>query len=338
MSRAVLVFAAATGVVMAVVLVVAREGYTPADEAAASDAANAATIFVSVASYRDADCINTIKDLFAKASHPDRVFVGICEQNKTDDGEACVPAAFEWMHHVRRITIPHGEARGPTYARYLCSTLWRDEAYFCQVDSHTRFVRGWDAMCIEDHRACGDDKAVLTHYPHDMAQLDKDPADVPVLCKSAFDANGILTFEAVASVPKEPGRPRPVPFTSGGFVFGPGSMLRDVPYDPDLPHLFQGEEILYSARLWTSGYNFYTPTRNIAFHEYGRGKAPKYWNEIGGFNEGQAATLAKVRGILDGSVKPSTHGLGTVRKLAAYWKFAGVDPAAKTSTSDAKFC
>lgn len=331
MSRSALVVAAAGAVAVAVTLtaLAARgEGYADGDDE---------TIFVSVASYRDADCMNTVKDLFDKATRPDRVFVGICEQNKTDDGEACVPARFKWMHRVRRITIPHGEARGPTYARYLCSTLWRDETYFCQIDSHTRFVRGWDVKCVADHRACGDAKAVLTHYPHDMTQLNAGPADVPVLCKSAFDANGILTFEAVASVSASK-KPRPVPFTSGGFVFGPGAMVRDVPYDPDLPHLFQGEEILYSARLWTSGYNFYTPTQNIVFHEYGRGEAPKYWNEVDGFDEGQRASLAKVRGILDGSVAPRTHGLGAARTMAAYWKFAGVDPVAKTSRSEAKFC
>lgn len=294
----------------------------------------APTIFVSVASYRDADCIETVRALFDSAARPDRVFVGICEQNK-DASEACVPGEFKWNHRVRRLTIPHGEAKGPTYARYLCSTLFRGEAYFCQIDSHTRFVKHWDAKCVAMLKQCPADKPVLTHYPHDMEQHGKTVADVPVLCKSGFDDNGVLTFEAVSMAPAK--RPKPVPFTSGGFVFGPGSMLREVPYDPDLPHLFQGEEILYSARLWTSGYDFFTPTENIVFHRYGRDASPKYWNDLDGYKDGLAPTLKKVKGILEGR-RRMRYGLGGKRTIEQYWKFAGVDYTAKTSSSEAKFC
>ena len=31
------------------------------------------------------------------------------------------------------------------------------------------------------------------------------------------------------------------------------SLLREVPFDPHLEHLFNGEEILFSARAWTHG-------------------------------------------------------------------------------------
>lgn len=298
------------------------------------------TIFVSVASYRDSDCIETIRALFDSAAEPERIYVGICEQNR-EAKEACVPGEFKWNHRVRRLTIPHGEAKGPTYARYLCSTLYRDETYFCQIDSHTRFVQDWDAKCIADLKKCRADKPVLTHYPHDMEQQDSGIEDVPVLCKSSFDGNGVLTFEAVSMSPGQ--RPRPVPFTSGGFVFGPGQMLREVPYDPDLPHLFQGEEILYSARLWTSGYDFFTPTQNIVFHQYGRDASPKYWNDLPEYERGMAETLKKVKGILEGnkggdSYDSYKYGLGSARSIAAYWAFAGVDYAAKKSGSETKFC
>src|SRR5260221_13345699 len=37
-------------------------------------------IFVSIASYRDTECQWTVKDLFEKARHPERVFAGICWQ------------------------------------------------------------------------------------------------------------------------------------------------------------------------------------------------------------------------------------------------------------------
>jgi len=32
--------------------------------------------------------------------------------------------------NIRMININHTEAKGPTYARYLCSTLYKDEVIF----------------------------------------------------------------------------------------------------------------------------------------------------------------------------------------------------------------
>ena len=46
-------------------------------------------IFVQIASYRDRECQWTVKDLFEKARHPDRVFVGICWQTFPDLDEDC---------------------------------------------------------------------------------------------------------------------------------------------------------------------------------------------------------------------------------------------------------
>ena len=45
------------------------------------------TIFVSIASYRDSQCSDTILDLYSKADNPELVFVGICEQNKVGHSE-----------------------------------------------------------------------------------------------------------------------------------------------------------------------------------------------------------------------------------------------------------
>lgn len=298
------------------------------------------TIFVSVASYRDSECSATVRDLFAKADRPERVFVGVCEQNDAGSpNEACVPAALP--NNVRRVTIPHTEAQGPTYARYLCSTLFRDEDWYCQIDSHTRFVKGWDTKAVAAAKACPSPNPVLTHYPRKVEEMGGGDAGVPVLCKSKFDNNGVLTFESIIMPPPAPGKPRAVPFVSGGFVFMPGRAAREVPYDPNLPHLFQGEEILHSARLWTSGYDFFTPPENIVYHFYERKGKPKFWDDVQGYAKAQAETLRKVRRLLGLEPPPVSgyaYGMGTARPLQDYWKFAGVDVIKKTSDSQAKFC
>lgn len=298
---------------------------------------DAATIFVSIASYRDVDCHATLSDVFKHASKPERVFVGVCEQNTKANAEACLPPEFQWHDQIRRISVPHKEAKGPTFARYLCSTLYRGETFFCQVDSHTRFTPGWDSRAIAMLKTCPSPKPVLTHYPHDWGEAQKEggAVGVPVLCKAEFGDNGVLTFNAV-TLPAS-AAPRPVPFTSGGFVFGPGTMVTEVPYDPDLPHLFQGEEVLMSARLWTTGYDFFTPVENLVFHNYTRAEAPKFWNDVD-YTAEQKNTVEKVKALLTGGMGAYKHGMGASRTLQQYWEYAGVDWATKTTTSGERFC
>ena len=295
---------------------------------------------MSVASYRDSECSATIRNLFDQADRPARVFVGVCEQNEaTAADEACVPAALP--KNVRRVSIPHLEAKGPTYARYLCSTLYQGETWYVQIDSHTRFVKGWDTKAIKSAEACPSKKPILTHYPRRTEEFGSEETGVPVLCRSKFDGQGVVTFESVIMAPPKDGVPRKVPFVSGGFVFMPGTAAREVPYDPDLPHLFQGEEILHSARLWTAGYDFFTPLENIVYHQYERKDKPKFWQDVKQFQGEQAGTLRKVRRLL-GLEQPAmagySHGMGSARSLEDYWKFAGVDVLKKTSESQTKFC
>eukprot|EP00662_Eupelagonemidae_sp_cell21_P058275 gene58275-biopygen64036 len=54
-----------------------------------------------------------------------------------------------------------------------------------------------------------------------------------------------------------------------------GRMLTDVPFDPHLPFLFHGEEILLTVRLWTAGYDFFSPGENVLFHHYYRSGRPR---------------------------------------------------------------
>ena len=296
-----------------------------------------ATIFVSVASYRDGECTATVTDLFAKAAHPDRVYVGVCEQNSPAGEEVCLRPDFEHHARVRRISLPHGEALGPTYARYLCATLYRGETYFLQIDSHTRFAQDWDAKMVAELARCPSPKALLSHYPPSWDDKDKPASEigVPRLCKARFDANGLPMMEAVTMAPTD--APAPVPFVAGGFLFGPGSMVREVPFDPDLPMLFQGEEVLHAARLWTHGYDMYTPTDNYVFHYYVRESQPKFWNDMG-YYEKQEVTHDKVRKLLRGELGEYAYGMGSARSLEDYNRFAGLDWQTKAATSDAKFC
>jgi [Skp1-protein]-hydroxyproline N-acetylglucosaminyltransferase len=318
------------------------ESYTGAPDPSSSATQ---TIFVSCASYRDHKCMATIKNMFERAKHPARIFVGVCEQNTQDARESCTPSSFKYHANIRRLTIPHVEAKGPTYARYLCSTLYRGETWFMQIDSHTTFARDWDVKAIRNIVACPSKKAVLTGYPHDISTYGIDEKSVPLLCNSKWNDDGLPQFEAAVKSKEDLDTKQhwPVPFTAGGFVFGPGSLVAEVPFDPNLDHLFQGEEVLYSVRLWTSGYDFFSSKENIVFHAYTRKDEPKFWEDIKDWSAPQKKSASRARRIL-GLEEPAIpagadpYGLGNARTLAEYWKFAELDPDSKTSKSKEKFC
>ena len=61
---------------------------------------------------------------------------------------------------------------------------------------------------------------------------------------AGFDAYGILKLRGISRfhLPEEqPDRPIPGAFIAGGFLFGPGSIVSEVPYDPEL--YFYGERL-----------------------------------------------------------------------------------------------
>jgi len=53
-----------------------------------------------------------------------------------------------------------------------------------------------------------------------------------------------------------------------GYSFSKCHAERRVPYDPYLDHIFDGEEFSRMARLWTNGYDVYTPRRSHIVHDY----------------------------------------------------------------------
>lgn len=53
-----------------------------------------------------------------------------------------------------------------------------------------------------------------------------------------------------------------------GFSFSKCHAERRVPYDPHLEGIFDGEEFSKMVRLWTNGYDVYTPRRSHLVHDY----------------------------------------------------------------------
>lgn len=297
---------------------------------------DARTIFVSVASYRDNQCLGTIRSLLEHAAVPERVFIGICEQNTLDPSEACVswddPLLRRFYSQIRRVALSDRDAAGPCHARYLCSLLYRHEDYFMQIDSHTLLVDAWDSKCIRLlDELPNPDRSILSYYPIPEDQYNPDPpvsTAIPVITSHFLNNEEILQWNA-AGYTHLHGKSVMSPYMAAGFFFAPGRFVEDVPFDPYLNYVFMGEEALLTLRAFTAGYDIYTPHLSIVYHTYSRTAQPSVYSDHTS-RPGYEAALERVRRLLGLTDEEppqmplgDPYGLGTARSLHDYWKTIG---------------
>lgn len=316
---------------------------------------NPGTIFVSIASYRDDECKDTVFDIFEKASNPDRIYVGVVQQNKSET-ESCFESCAKCKERlksgqIRVKTFPHTDAKGPTFARFEASKLWKNEEYYLQIDSHSKFEEGWDVTVLNEMEATGDPKAIIGGYPPTAQQMKDfkkgDFKKMITMCHGVMNKHGIPELRArIVNAPKG-NKPVKMMYTGAGMMLMPYQALLDVPYDPYLSYLFFGEEILHSARLWTHGYNFYAPRKAFVVHHYGRKDKPKFWDDKGDeFRNCQKKAILRAKYLM-GQARLNTvpegfrrdvkkYGMGTERSREEFFKEAGIDWENNTFKSTCK--
>jgi hypothetical protein len=297
-------------------------------------------IFVQIAGYRDPDCRWTIEDLFAKACHPQRTYAGLCWQIVAEEDRDLLPAPYPYPFQLRVQVSDARQSRGVCWARSVTQQLWRNEEFTLQIDSHMRFEPGWDEILLSLWRQCENPRAVLSAYmpgftPPDTCERDK----IYGMSATGFDEDGILRFigaPAWSTGGGEPVSPVPGAFAAACMLFGPSSIIQDVPYDPDL--YFFGEEISLSVRLWTHGYDIYHPNRLVMFHNWDRSLRRTHFEDHREWPNVQARAAERVRRMLGVGcaqlpkiqAESGHYGLGTARTLGQFQDFSGVDFARLT--------
>jgi hypothetical protein len=321
-----------------------NEAVAAAASVSAARSPKHARIFVQIAAYRDPDCQYTVQDLFLKAAHPERISVGICWQTVRDEDACCFQVPCPRPEQLRVIEVDARESRGVCWARSMAQTLHRDEEFTLQIDSHMRFEQDWDRLLFEMWLQCGNERAVLTSYPPGFTPPDSLQTDwIYGLAAKQFDAHGIFLMAGrpAFSTRSLPDKPIPGAFASACQLFGPATMIRDVPYDPYL--YFFGEEITVTVRLWTHGYDLYHPNRRVVFHDWDRSKRPTHFSDHKDWGRANDLSHRRTRHLLgtEHTDDPEAlrdlerFGLGARRTLAAYQAHSGVDFAARTISESA---
>lgn len=114
-----------------------------------------------------------MRDIFRQAQDPSRIFVGIVLQvfDNPEDLElygiekiyeasffpSCpnYPELSQLFHtNIRILRLDASESRGPCLARSLAQTLWKDEKFYFQIDSHMRFRPFYDSYLLQMYSQC----------------------------------------------------------------------------------------------------------------------------------------------------------------------------------------
>jgi hypothetical protein len=303
-------------------------------------------IFVSIASYCDPLLPFTLRSAISQASRPGRLAFGIVEQHLP--GQAFQTPA-DWACGPRWLRLPAEQSRGACWARALAMTLYQGEAWYLQVDSHTWFEPGWDESLILAAQRCAalNPRSLLSCYPNPFRMVDGQPraqlvsssvlAHVVKQDQAFAPDHPVLLFECV---PVHSSEPVAALHLAAGALFGPGQLVEELPYDPQL--FFHGEEQAYALRAWTRGWDIFHVPRMPLYHLYtepGQNPRPMHWHaEHDAWRTAQRQANSvqltqhahrRLAALLWEGAELGAYGLGRARTLADYAAFSGIDYAAR---------
>ena len=305
-------------------------------------------LFISIASYCDPVLPFTVRRAYTQARWPEQLRFGIIDQSPAElrfGGVQEVPDA-----QIDCIHIDPREARGVCWARALAMTLYDGQDWFLQIDSHTEFTPGWDAVLIEQAELIGrrQPRFVISSYPHAFVFENDQPVLRPnttrvlahVLRPDAQFQPDHPAMSFIAHGVDLPGVDLIRGFHVGaGCLFAPGAFARHFPYDPYL--YFLGEEQAMAARLFTHGWDIFHMAGLPIYHLYNDGSGTRrlHWDNEDdrgrrlpwpALRQRSMARLAALLSPAGGVEDFGPYGLGRARTLEDYAQFSGIDYLRRT--------
>tara|TARA_A100001515_G_C4575492_1_gene211169 strand:- start:171 stop:1421 length:1251 start_codon:yes stop_codon:yes gene_type:complete len=287
-------------------------------------------IFISIASYRDPELIPTIEDCIKNADNPSKLVFAIYNQYCKDDDFGDL-SKYKKRKNFKIVNIPYKKSLGVCDARYKIQKLYDNEEYYFQLDSHHRFVQGWDTKLKEtlDDLKLKSDKPILSAYlpSYDPHSKNEDRLiDVWRMYIDRFMPEGpIFIFpESIKNWKRK--NPEKARFLSGHFIFTLGKFCQECPYDPKL--YFHGEESSLAVRAFTHGYDLYHLHRPWVWHYYHRDGGARHWDDVPKWDDLNLQSFRRYKALLgmDGIKKKHfpKFGLGKKRTLEDYEKYSGI--------------
>ena len=249
-----------------------------------------------------------------------------------------------YFDQIRHVAFHHISAKGPMYARSMARKVLEDEEFCLQIDAHTDFAQDWDEILKEDWLAAENEFAILSTLPPPKSQKEElQPGgtrenEVPRQCRIKFRENGFPDYVGQDEDSKAFDLEKPLLSLgySAAFSFAKCHLEESAPYDPFSFFAMPVEQFSRYARFWTRGYDTYTPTKNVVFHDYepqenGHGDNEWFKRQRDRFRK-MAIQRAKFL-TQNSSPKPTEtelanlgmYGLGKRRTLEQLGEFANLD-------------
>jgi len=304
-------------------------------------------IFVSIASYCDELLFFTIKDCINKAKDPNSIYFGIVDQNDTSQKHYIDQLPFS--NQIRYIYINKLDTLGVSWARNIAFSLYDDEDYLLQIDSHMLFEKNWDETLLNQYNDLKKIslKPIISTYPYSFTF---DENNIPTFSKPSGktvlvlrphpdtklkEDNSILRFRAQHKFTNKPVLGCHI---AGGFVFTSASFINEIPYDPFL--YFHGEEQSLAIRAFTRGWDIYHPLWIPLYHMYKKPNTEHlshHWHKSVDTKRDFDSIYLRKRSkkrlnkiLFEDGFKESAYGLGTKRSLQEFTKLSGIDYKHKT--------
>ena len=277
-------------------------------------------IYVQIPAYRDRELLPTLRDLFARASSPERLRVAVAWQY--GDEELPLEDELRAWPQLELLKTAAAESQGCNWARRELQERWAGEEYTLFLDSHHRFVEAWDERLVELHATLegrGVAKPIVTGYlPH--YDPDRDPlgrGDSALRIRSLERARGMLFRLTGQPIPEVADRlcAEPARFVSLHLLFARGCFNREVLFDPEL--YFFADEVAIALRAFTHGYELWHPAAVLGWHAYDRSSRTTHWDDHGSWSERNEASLFRLRELYEGRVTGDL-GIGGSRSIAEY--------------------
>jgi hypothetical protein len=126
------------------------------------------SVYVSICCLgKDNELERTIENCFSFAENPQEVYIGLAMIGKED----FYKNISEKYKDNKNISIVYADIKdniGIGRNRNLAASMYKDQDYFLQIDSHTYFIHKWDTHLIEQERLArsfvNNEKVILTSY------------------------------------------------------------------------------------------------------------------------------------------------------------------------------
>ena len=276
------------------------------------------TIFISIASYRDPDLVNTVRDAYEKAAFKDRIIFSIVSQADILEHP---DLSFIPEDQIRYLKCFWRESQGVCWAREIAS---RDitQDYFFQIDSHSRFIPNWDKVVTENYVECEKhwgSAIAFTRHPKGF-KIDHDTG-----VEEFYDANqkpmrGAMCFNDAETMPwpewfdcEHSKYGHEAYFLCANSLFCDARIIKAIPYDKDL--YFIGEEPTLTLRFYTRKVKLINPPVHYMWHAYNPGYATDkrrlHWQDNPNWELLNKKSYFKAAKILTGDMSFGVYGISS---------------------------